>query len=122
MLSYQQNDKRTKLRVYGRSGCRQCPLQWKCTRSDKRTVTRHIYEAALRRSQARLKADPTLMIQRMVIAERPFAVLKQAMALRRFSSWGMKGARSDMAIGVLGYNLQQMINKLGVPRMLALLT
>jgi len=83
--------------------------------------TRNFYEAVSERSQARILADPSLMVRRMAIAERPFAVLKQAMALRRFVCRGMAGARAEMAIAVTGYNLKQMINRIGTSKMLALL-
>ena len=57
----------------------------------------------------------------MAIVERPFAVLKQAMALRRFVCRGMAAVQTEMAIAVTGYNLKQMINRIGVPKMLVLL-
>ncbi len=121
VLRYTGDDKRRKLHLYTRSGCSQCGLQARCTRADRRTVTRHFYEAAFERSEARLRAEPTLMNRRMAIVERPFAVLKQAMALRRFVCRGMTGVQTEMAIAVTGYNLKQMISRIGVPNMLALL-
>lgn len=121
VLRHSGQDKRRNLDLYTRSGCNQCAQQSKCTNADTRMVTRHFYEAAYARSQARLAADPFLMPKRMAIVERPFAVLKQAMALRRFSCRGIESARSEMAIGVLSYNLQQMIHKLGTPRLLELI-
>jgi hypothetical protein len=84
-------------------------------------VTRHYYEAAYERSQARLRADPSLMLHRMAIVERPFALIKQAMGFRRFGCTGLSGAQAEMAIAVLGYNLKAMIGRLGAKRMLAAL-
>lgn len=121
VLTYRGQDKRRKLHLYKRAGCGQCPLQPQCTPANTRMVTRHFYEAAYERSEARLAAHPHLMQRRMMIAERPFAILKQVMALRRFSCRGLNGAKAEMAIAVLGYNLKQLIGRLGVPRMLALL-
>lgn len=121
-LTYRTDDKRRKLHLYSRKGCDGCPLQSECAPGDTRTVTRHFYEEAYGRSQARIKADPSLMRQRMAIVERPFAVLKQVMALRRFVCRGKQGAESEISIGVLGYNLNRMIQREGVPRMLALLS
>ncbi|MFO0459175.1 MAG: transposase, partial [Burkholderiales bacterium] len=109
------------LHVYGREGCETCPLRPLCAPSGRRTVTRHYHEAAYERSQARLRADPTLMRQRMAIVERPFALNKQAMGFRRFGCRGLRGAQADMAIAVPGYNLKAMIARLGVKRMLAAL-
>jgi transposase len=121
VLRYVTDDKRRKLHLYKRSGCNQCSLQAQCAKSNNRIITRHFYEAAFERSEARLQADPSLKTQRMAIVERPFAMLKQAMALRRFVCRGMAGVRSEMAIAVTGYNLKRMTNRIGVPQMLALL-
>ena len=114
-------DKRRKLHLYSRKGCEGCALQSHCTPSNTRGVTRHFFEAAYERSQARLLADRSLMRQRMAIAERPFAVIKHTMAFRRFVCRGIKAASAEMALAVIGYNLQQSIRLLGVPRLLALL-
>jgi transposase len=114
-------DAKRKLYLYRRSGCDQCPLQPRCTPADIRLVTRHYFEAAYARSDARLQADPRLMHRRMSIAERPFAILKQVMAFKRFSCRGLKGAGTEMAIVVLGYNLLQMIQRLGARRLIALM-
>jgi len=121
VLSFVRDDPRRKLHVYQRSGCNQCALQPDCTTADTRSITRNFYEAVSERSQARILADPSLMVRRMAIAERPFAVLKQAMALRRFVCRGVAGARAEMAIAVTGYNLKQMINRIGVRQMLVIL-
>ena len=122
ILSYSGDDKRRKLHLYKRTGCSQCPLQPKCTLANTRMVTRHFHEASFARSQARLHRDPSLMKRRMGIVERPFAILKQAMGLRRFVCRGLEGASSEMAIGVLGYNLKQMIRRHSVAGMMALLS
>lgn len=121
VLRYYSDDKRRKLHLYRRTGCNRCPLQPKCAKGDTRIITRNFHEAAFERSEARLQADPSLRTQRMAIAERPFAILKQAMALRRFVCRSMAGARSEMAIAVTGYNLKLITNRIGVPQMLALL-
>lgn len=122
ILSRRGTDERRKVHLYKRRGCAQCPLQPRCTTSDTRLVTRHIYEAAYARSEARLRADPSLMSRRMQIAERPFAVLKHLMGFRRFSCFGIRVARAEMAIAVLAYNLKQLISNLGTTRALALLS
>ncbi len=120
-LEYHSKDRRRKLHIYRRTGCDQCPLQPNCTKANSRTVTRNFYEDAFERSEARLAADPTLLKRRMHVAERPFALLKQAMALRRFVCCGQYAAGTEMAIAILSYNLKRTISRIGVPRMLALL-
>ena len=119
LLKYKTSNDRRKLHIYERKGCQGCRLSPVCAPSGTRTATRHYYEGAYERSQARLLADPSLMRHRMAIVERPFAMIKQAMRFRRFSCRGMDGAKAEMAIAVLGYNLKQMIDQLGVPKMLA---
>jgi transposase len=121
LLKYKTENERRKLHIYERTGCRTCPLSPVCAPRGTRTATRHYYEAAYERSEARLRADPTLMNRRMAIAERPFAVIKQAMRFRRFGCRGLDGAKAEMAIAVLGYNLKQMIERLGVQKLLTAL-
>ena len=121
VLHYARDDNRRLSHVYKRKGCDQCSLQDNCTKANTRTITRHFNEDAFDRSAARLIANPSLMNQRMAIAERPFAILKRAMAMRRFTCRGIGAASTEMAIGVLSYNLNRMINAVGVPRMLALI-
>lgn len=121
ILSYQTYNTKNKARLYARSGCSQCPQQSHCTKADKRWVSRHFYEEALDRSQARVDAQPGLMVQRSAVVERPFAQLKQAMGLRRFQCWGKNGAKAEMGLGVLAYNLNRMINELGVTSLLRLM-
>lgn len=121
ILKYSNNDQRRKSRLYKHTGCNQCHLQRGCTKANTRILTRHFNEDSFARSKERLEADPTLMTQRMAIAERPFAMLKRAMAMRRFVCRGINAARTEMAIGVLSYNLNRMINKNGTAYILALL-
>ena len=104
--------------LYKRKGCNECHLQARCTTANTRTLTRHKYEQAYARSEARLQANPDLMKVRMSIVERPFAVLKETMGLRRFQCRGIAKARAEMSIAVLAFNLRHMINRLGAQQML----
>ena len=92
-----------------------------CTKADKRWISRHFYEDALERSQSRVEVNPALMRVRGAVVERPFAHIKQIMGFRRFQCWGLESARSEMGLGVLVYNLNRMINELGVKRLLELI-
>lgn len=121
VLGYQTYNKKDKVYLYARTGCSSCEQQSRCTKSDKRWVSRHFYEDAMARSQARVNQEPSLMKRRSAIVERPFAHLKQVMGLRRFQSWGQKGAKAEMGLGVLAYNLNRMINELGVRQILSLI-
>jgi transposase len=120
-LTYKTVNRKEKRYMYTREGCDTCSLHSKCTKANKRWVGRHFHEEAFERCEARLKQNPALMRQRMAIVERPFAILKQIMGFRRFLCWGMDGARSEMSLLILSYNLKRMMNREGVPALLAAL-
>lgn len=117
-LTYKTVNRKEKRYMYTREGCNTYVLQSKCTKANKRWVGRHFNEEAFERCEARLKQNPALMRQRMAIVERPFAILKQIMGFRRFLCWGMDGAKSEMSLVVLSYNLKRMMNREGVPALL----
>lgn len=121
LLTYQTYNRKKKHRLYARTGCNACPLQGRCTSADKRWVTRHFNEDALDRSQQKVDENPGLMRLRSAVVERPFAQLKHNMGMRRFGCWGQSGAESEMGLAVMAYNLNRMINALGVQRMLQLI-
>ena len=122
VLSYQTYSSKKNRRLYARSGCHGCLQQAQCTKADKRWVSRHIDEDARARSQARVETDPSRMNQRGAIVERPFAHLKQIMGMRRFPCWGKTGAKAEMGLAVLAYNLNPMVNELGVQRWLPMIS
>lgn len=121
LLTYQTYSSKNKHHLYARVGCNTCPLQNRCTKADKRWITRHFHEDALDRSQQRVDKNPGLMRLRSAVVERPFAQLKHNMGIRRFRCWGKSGAESEMGLAVMAYNLNRMINALGVQRMLQLI-
>ena len=121
-LRYTTYNSKDKMHLYSRKGCNGCALQSRCTRADRRWVSRHFHEEAFARSEARLAANPGLMSTRMAAVERPFAVLKQIMGFRRFLCRGMEGAKAEMGLGVLSYNLSRMVNEVGVRRLLAVMS
>jgi transposase len=118
-LQYTTYSSKDKTHLYSRRGCSSCPLQPKCTKADRRWVSRHFHEAAFAASEARLAENPGLMGVRMAAVERPFAVLKQIMGFRRFLCRGIDGAKAEMGLGILSYNLARIVNEVGVPRLLA---
>ena len=121
ILTRQTYNTKNKVHLYARSGCASCPQQAMCTKADKRWISRHFYEDALERSQSRVEVNPALMRVRGAVVERPFAHIKQIMGFRRFQCWGLESARSEMGLGVLVYNLNRIINELGVKRLLELI-
>jgi len=121
VLTYDTKSNKQKLYKYSRTGCNACQQQSKCTSADKRWVSRHFYESALERSQARVDADPALMKTRSATVERPFGQIKQNLGLRRLLCWGQQGACAEISLGVLAYNLNRLMNYLGTQRLLSLI-
>jgi transposase len=108
-----------KLNKYVARDCRQCPLKAQCTKSNRRMVTRHWYEAEFER-MAQRTADPQPMQRRRCTAEHPFGSFKGFYGAR-FLTKGLKNTRAEAALEVLAYNVKRASNLLGVPRMLAAL-
>ncbi|MCW8196428.1 IS1182 family transposase [Proteobacteria bacterium 005FR1] len=117
LLRHKTVSSRDRLHLYARSGCGDCPLQPKCTKADRRWVTRHFDEEAMNTAQN--AATPERMVRRMATVEPTFATLKRLLNQGRFTCWGFESASSEYSLGVLSYNLMRAINVLGVKRLLA---
>ena len=92
--------------------CGACCLKARCTLARRRTVYRHVYEAALERMQQR--ATPEAMRLRRSCAEHPFASLKyRIFGHPRFLLRGRRGAQSEISLAVLSYNLKRMLHVMG---------
>ena len=118
-LAYKYTNYAKQYHQYERTGCDGCAQQSQCTVRETRSITRHLFEDALNRSQARMDADPKLATLRMSIAERPFGMIKQVLGFRRMSCRGLKGAQTEISLVVLSYNLKTMMGRIGVAGMLA---
>jgi transposase len=92
--------------------CGACPLQTRCTNAKQRVVHRHLYDGALERMQQR--ATPQAMRLRRCTVEHPFATLKyRIFGHPRFLLRGLGGARTEMSLATMAYNLKRMIGVLG---------
>jgi len=92
--------------------CGACALKPQCTSSRRRIVHRHVHEAALQRMHQR--ATPAIMQLRRRTVEYPFALLKYAiLGHPRFLLRGLEGARCEVALAVMAYNLKRMLNLMG---------
>ena len=118
-LTLKQRSAADRLNKYMARDCRQCPLRAQCTKSRRRTVSRHWYEPELER-MAQRTADPEPMRRRRCTAEHPFGTLKRLTG-GRFLTKRLKNVRTEAALEVLAYNFRRMISLLGAPRMLAAL-
>ena len=107
-------DKQKQLVRYQAQDCSGCLLKAQCTESARRTVKRSLFEDELRRMNARVEADPSLMRLRQATVEHPFGTIKR-MTGGRFLMRGLDKAAGEAALAVLAYNLLRVANILGVP-------
>jgi len=95
------------------SDCGNCTLKKQCTLAAKRTFTRHLYEDAMNRMQARLTSDH--MRLRRCTVEHPFATIKyRIFGHPRLLMRGLSGARVEIGLATMAYNLKRMAKVLGV--------
>jgi transposase len=101
--------------------CSACPRKPACTQGARRMISRHLHEHALQRMDQR--ATPALMRLRRSIVEHPFGTLKcRIFGHPRLLLRGLRGARTEIALAILAYNLKRMINLLGATKMVQTLT
>jgi transposase len=92
--------------------CGACALKPQCTLSPRRIVHRHVHEGALQRMQQRATAAAMRLRRRTV--EHPFAILKYVIfGHPRFLLRGLEGARSEVSLAVMAYNLKRMLKLMG---------
>lgn len=101
--------------------CSRCSLKSQCTSGTRRFVQRHLHEESLQRMNMRATAQA--MRLRRCTVERPFAVLKYAIfGHPRLLLRGIVGAKTEISLATLAYNLKTMINVLGAGKLKAALT
>lgn len=101
---------RDQLFLYRTNACRTCALKAQCTKSKRRTVTRHYHEDALARMNARVAADPGLMRLRGCVAEPPYGTMKRKMGNGRFLLRGLRKVTGEIALSVLAFNFRRLVN------------
>ena len=100
--------------------CGACALKSRCTTGSRRSVTRHLHDAALQRMQQRTTRE--VMRLRRSIVEHPFANLKyRIFGHPRFLLRGLRGAQTEISLAVAAYNLKRMRNILGGSKLTAAL-
>lgn len=94
------------------SDCGGCPRKAGCTTAAQRMVTRHLHDDALNRMHQR--ATPDKMRLRRSVVEHPFGTLKyRIFGHPRLLLRGLNGARTEIGLAIMAYNLKRMINLLG---------
>ena len=98
--------------------CGSCFLKQHCTAAPQRRMSRHIYEDARERMNQR--ATPSTMRLRRSIVEHPFSTLKyRIFGHPRLLLRGLAGARTEISLAVMVYNLKRVAKVLGTARMMA---
>lgn len=96
--------------------CGACPLKSRCTQAPRRGLARHLYEEALNRMQDRV--TPEAMRLRRSTVEHPFATIKyQIFGHPRLLMRGLSGAKIEIGLATMAYNLKRMTKMLGAAKL-----
>jgi len=95
--------------------CGTCSLKSRCTQASRRGLARHLYEDALNRMQERV--TPEVMRLRRSTVEHPFATIKyRIFGHPRLLMRGLAGARVEIGLATMAYNLKRITNVLGATK------
>jgi transposase len=96
--------------------CGACSLKSRCTQAPRRGFARHLYEEALNRMQERL--TPEAMRLRRCTVEHPFATIKyRIFGHPRLLMRGLSGAKAEIGLATMAYNLKRITNVLGATKL-----
>lgn len=99
--------------------CVQCSAKSQCTQARQRFISRHLFELALQRNAQRLELTPRMMRLRRQTVEHPYGTIKhQILGNARLLMRGLTGARAELSLAVLAYNLKRVMNMRGASWML----
>jgi transposase len=98
------------------SDCGACSLKSRCTQAPRRGLARHLYEEALNRMQERV--TPEAMRLRRCTVEHPFATIKyRIFGHPRLLMRGLSGAKAEIGLATMAYNLKRITNVLGASKL-----
>jgi hypothetical protein len=96
--------------------CGACSLKSRCTQAPRRGLARHLYEEALNRMQERLTS--AAMRLRRCTVEHPFATIKyRIFGHPRLLMRGLSGAKVEIGLATISYNLKRITNVLGTAKL-----
>lgn len=96
--------------------CGACAIKPRCTEAAQRMLSRHLDEEALHRMHQR--ATPERMRLRRSTVEHPFGTLKyRIFGHPRLLLRGLPGAKTEIGIAVMVYNLKRIVNLLGTAKL-----
>lgn len=96
------------------SDCAACPMKAQCTRGKQRYVTRHPHQSLMDQAHRRWVEDEVLRKQRSSTVEHVWGNVKsQILVSGKLLMRGLAGARIEMALAMLAYNLKRVRNLKG---------
>jgi transposase len=93
-------------------------LKERCTPGVQRTIHRLFDQGALDRMEARIYADPSLMVTRRCTVEHPFGTIKRMSGGGRFLTRGLRRVKAEAALSVLAYNIIHAVHAFGAQRLI----
>lgn len=94
--------------------CSNCSRKPECTDGKQRFVSRHFNQVAVEANMRRVTQRPDMMKLRRSTVEHPFATIKhQILRNARLLLRGLRGARAELGLAVLGYNIKRLTNMQG---------
>jgi len=67
--------------------------------------------------EARIYANPSLMVTRRCTVEHPFGTIKRMSGGGRFLTRGLRAVKSEAALSILAFNIIHAVNVLGPARL-----
>jgi len=98
---------------YWTKACPDCPMKAQCTSARRRSIVRSLHEDARQAMHERAATDPNWMRLRRSVAEHPFGTMKWMMGRSRFLVRGLRKARGEWSLTVLGYNIRRIAQIIG---------
>lgn len=102
---------------YRTPACKACRLKEQCTPGAQRTIHRLFDQGALDRMEARIYADPSLMVTRRCTVEHPFGTIKRMSGGGRFLTRGLRRVKAEAALSILAYNIIHAVNAFGAHKL-----
>lgn len=91
--------------------CVSCPLKPKCTGAKQRLVSRLLNADAVEANARRIADQPEIMKLRRHTVEHPFGTIKhEILRNARLVMRGLSGAKGELSLAVLAYNLKRLTN------------
>lgn len=102
------------MRIYWRRACIGCAIKARCTTGHNKRIRRWEYVAVAEKVQQRLDRTLNAMKVRKSTIEHVFEAPKHWMDWTHYLTRGMRNVATEMSLHVLAYNLERVIQILGI--------